>query len=195
MIDCSHALPVAQRCKVLSLSRSTAYYQRQEIGEADLSLMRRLVELHLERPFAGSRMLRDVLKAERYQIRRKHVATLMKKMGVTAPYRKPNTSPRCTRRLLIPAAPSAHRTAEPCLGRRYQLHSDKCGFVYLFAVMDWASRRVLAWQLSNTLTTDFCIEAVQLIMARLRSPTRTRAAGLPVASSCNCSKTMAFPSV
>ena len=82
MIDRSHALPVRRQCTMLSLSRSTAYYDRKETSMADLALMRRMDELHLEYPFAGSRMLRDLLKGEGHRIGCKHVATLMKKIGI-----------------------------------------------------------------------------------------------------------------
>jgi putative transposase len=94
MIDRTHDLPVARQCRILSLARSTAYYRPQEASEADLALMRRIDELHVEYPFAGSRMLRDMLKREGHPIGRKHVATLMKKMGIEALYKKPNTSRR-----------------------------------------------------------------------------------------------------
>src|SRR5215210_7117555 len=94
MIDRNHALPVVRQCQVLSLARSTAYYRPQEANQADLALMRRIDELHLEHPFAGSRMLRDMLRQEGHAIGRKHVTTLMKKVGIEALYKKPNTSRR-----------------------------------------------------------------------------------------------------
>jgi putative transposase len=172
MIDRTHDLPVSRQCQILSLARSTAYYRPQQASEADLALMRRIDELHLEHPFAGSRMLRDMLKREDHQTGRKHVATLMKEMGIEALYKKPNTSRR------HPAHP-----VYPYLLRNLQINRPnqvfaadityipmKRGFVYLFAVMDWASRRVLSWRLSNTLTTDFCIEAVQEAIARYGAP-------------------------
>lgn len=81
MIDRTHNLPVARQCQILSLARSTAYYQPQEISEFDLALMRRIDELHLEYPFAGSRMLRDLLRMEGHRAGRRHVGTLMGKMG------------------------------------------------------------------------------------------------------------------
>jgi putative transposase len=172
MIDRSHALPVAQQCQVLSLARSTAYYQRQETSEADLALMRRLDELHLECPFAGSRMLRDLLNAQGYRIGRKHVATLMKKIGIAALYRKPNTSRRHAAHAVYPYLLRHLRIDRPnhVWAADISYIPMKRGFVYLFAVMDWASRRVLAWRLSNTLTTDFCIEAVQEAIARYGTP-------------------------
>ena len=92
MIDGSHALPLSRQAEALGISRSSLYYQPEPVSVADLALMRRMDELHLEFPFAGSRMLRDLLKAEGFTVGRLHVATLMKRMGIEALYRKPNTS-------------------------------------------------------------------------------------------------------
>jgi putative transposase len=172
MIDRTHDLPVARQCQVLSLARSTAYYRPQEVSQADLALMRRIDELHLEHPFAGSRMLRDMLNREDQQIGRKHVATLMKKMGIEALYKKPNTSRRHPAHPVYPYLLRHMEITRP----NHVFAADityipmKRGFVYLFAVMDWASRRVLSWRLSNTLTTDFCIEAVQEAIRRYGAP-------------------------
>jgi putative transposase len=172
MIDRTHVLPVVRQCQILSLARSTAYYRPQEVSETDLALMRRIDALHLEYPFAGSRMLRDMLRREGHRIGRKHVATLMKKMGIEALYKKPNTS---RRHPAHPVYPYLLRHLE--ITRPNQVFAAditylpmKRGFLYLFAVMDWASRRVLAWRLSNTLTTDFCIEAVQEAIDRHGTP-------------------------
>ena len=172
MIDRTHGLPVSQQCKILSLARSTAYYRRQEPSQAELALMHRIDELHLDYPFAGSRMLRDMLKAEGHRIGRKRVAGLMKKMGIEALYRRPNTS---RRHAVHPVYPYLLRHL--VIGRPNQVWAAdityipmRRGFVYLFAVMDWASRRVLSWRLSNTLTTDFCIEAVRDALARYGVP-------------------------
>ena len=172
MIDRHHDLPVSRQCQILSLARSTAYYQRQETSEADLALMRRIDELHLEYPFAGSRMLRDMLKQEGHQIGRKHVAALMRKMGIEALYKKPNTSRRHPKH---PVYPYLLRNLE--INRPNQVFAAdityipmRRGFVYPFAVMDWASRRVLSWRVSNTLTTDFCIEAVTEAIHRFGVP-------------------------
>lgn len=172
MIDRAHELPVSRQCQILSLARSTAYYRPQETSEADLTLMRRIDELHLEYPFAGSRMLRDMLKREGLSVGRKHVATLMKKMGIEALYKKPNTS---RRHPAHPVYPYLLRNLE--INRPNQVFAADItyipmqrGFLYLFTVMDWASRRVLSWRLSNTLTTDFCIEAVQEAIVRYGRP-------------------------
>jgi len=172
MIDRTHDLPVVRQCQILSLARSTAYHRPQEVSEADLVLMRRIDELHLEHPFAGSRMLRDMLQREGHQIGRKHVATLMKRTGIEALYKKPNTSRRHPAHVIYPYL---LRNLE--ISRANHVWAAdityipmKRGFVYLFAVMDWASRRVLSWRLSNTLTTDFCTEALQEAIDRYGTP-------------------------
>jgi putative transposase len=92
MIEPSHALPVVRQCTLLDLSRSSVYYTPQPVSASDLALMRRIDELHLNHPFAGARMLRDFLHQEGITVGRRHVATLMKKMGIEALYRRPNTS-------------------------------------------------------------------------------------------------------
>lgn len=92
MIDRTHALPVKRQGELLGIGRSTVYYHPEPIPEADLRLMRRIDELHLEHPFAGARMLRDLLRREGHDVGRRHVATLMRRMGIEAIYRKPNTS-------------------------------------------------------------------------------------------------------
>jgi putative transposase len=92
MIDCSHAMPLSRQAEVLGISRSSLYDQPEPVSAADLALMRRMDELHLAFPFAGSRMLRDLLLAEGFTVGRLHVSTLMKRMGIEALYRKPNTS-------------------------------------------------------------------------------------------------------
>lgn len=94
MIDRNHALPVTRQAAALDLSRSTVYYRPRPVSESDLALMRRIDELHLEYPFAGARMLRDFLNREGHPVGRKHVSTLMRRMGIEALYRKPNTSRR-----------------------------------------------------------------------------------------------------
>ena len=172
MIDRTHDLPVVQQCKILSLSRSTAYYKPQETSQCDLALMRRIDELHLDYPFAGSRMLRDLLRRDGLEVGRKHVATLMKKMRIVALYKKPKTSGRHPAHPVYP-----YLLRHLAITRPNQVFAAdityipmKRGFVYLFAVMDWASRRVLAWRLSNTLTTDFCLDAVQEAIDRYGAP-------------------------
>jgi len=172
MIDKAHPLSITRQAEILNISRSNVYYLPQPMSQADLSLMRRLDELHLNFPFAGSRMLRDLLRLEGHQIGRKHVATLMRKMGIEALYRKPNTSRRHTAHPVFPYL-LRHLTIERpnhVWAMDVTYVPMKRGFVYLAAVMDWATRRVLAWRLSISLTTDFCIEAVEEAMARHGKP-------------------------
>ncbi len=94
MIDCTHPLPVVRQCQLLKLARSTAYYQPTPVSETTLAVMRRIDELHLQYPFAGARMLRDLLRQEGHAVGRRQVATLMRRMGITAIYRGPQTSQR-----------------------------------------------------------------------------------------------------
>ena len=172
MIDRTHALPVVRQCQLLKLSRSTAYYQPTPVSRAELALMRRIDELHLTYPFAGARMLRDLLRRDGLVIGRRHVVTLMRRMGLVAVYRKPPLSQRHPAHTIYP-----YLLRELTIIRPNHVWAADItylpmarGFVYLFAVLDWASRRVLAWQLSNTLTTDFCLDAVQEALARYGTP-------------------------
>ena len=172
MITRTHALPVIRQCQILALSRSTAYYQPTPLSATELVLSRRIDELHLDHPFAGARMLRDLLRQEGHAIGRRHVATLMRRMGIEAVYRKPHTS---ARHPAHPVYPSLLRHLE-IVRSNHVWAADityipmQRGFVYLFAVLDWASRRVLAWRLSNTLTTDFCLDAVQEAITQHGTP-------------------------
>ncbi len=172
MIDRNHDLPVVRQCEILELARSTAYYTPKPTSPEDLALMHRMDELHLDFPFAGSRMLRDLLRNEGQPVGRKRIRRLMRQMGIEALYRKPNTSRR------HPAHP-----VYPYLLRNLSIDRPnhvwatdityipmRRGFVYLVAIVDWYSRRVLAWRLSNTLTTDFCIEALQEAIMRYGTP-------------------------
>ena len=172
MITPDHKLPIAQQCKILELARSTAYYQPRPGSDADLAVMRRIDELHLEYPKACARLLRDILNREGHKIGRKRVATLMGRMGIETIYRKPNTNKRHPAHAVYPyllrnlgITRSNHVWAADIA-----YIPMRRGFVYLFAVIDWASRRVLAWRVSNTLTTDFCIEAVHEAMNKYGKP-------------------------
>ena len=172
MIDRHHKLSVSSQCRILSLGRSTAYYREKRPGESDLVLMRRIDELHLNHPFAGSRMLRDMLRLEGHEIGRKRVSTLMDRMGIQALYRKPNTSKKHPAHPVYPyllRGLAITRSNHVWAGDITYIPMKR-GFLYLFAVMDWASRKVLSWRLSNTLTADFCIEAVQEAINRHGQP-------------------------
>jgi putative transposase len=172
MIDRSHELPVTRQCQALKLARSTVYYQPRPVPAEDLALMRRIDELHLDYPFAGSRMLRDMLKREGHAIGRGRVRRLMKRMAIEALYRRPNTSRRHGTQAIYP-----YLLRNLAVERPNQVWATdityipmRRGFVYLAAVMDWYSRRVLAWRLSNTLTVDFCVDAVREAIARHGRP-------------------------
>ena len=172
MITRDHTLPIARQCRILELARSTAYYQPRPISDIDLALMRCLDKLHLEHPFAGARLLRDLLKRDGHTIGRKHVSTLMGRMGLEALYRKPNISRRHSAHAVYPyllRTLSITRANHVWAADITDIPMRR-GFVYLFVVLDWASRKVLAWRVSNTLTPDFCIEAVYEAMAHYGRP-------------------------
>jgi putative transposase len=172
MIDRTHPLAVQRQCQLLKLARSTAYYHPTPVSETGLALMRRIDELHLQYPFAGARMLRDFLRQEGRAVGRRHVATLMRRMGLEALYRKPRLSQRHPAHTIYP-----YLLRDLTIRRPNHVWAADItyipmarGFVYLFAVLDWASRRVLAWRLSTTLTTDFCLDAVQDAVGRYGPP-------------------------
>jgi putative transposase len=163
MIDRKNELSVKRQCKLLELARSTFYYKPAEVSEADLELMKRIDELHTEFVYAGSRKICSLLKREGYAVGRRHVSTLMRKMGIEALYRKPNTSRRGKRAQIYP-----YLLRKLEITRANQVWAAdityipmRLGFAYLFAVMDWYSRRVLTFRLSNSMMSDFCVEAVK----------------------------------
>ena len=172
MIDRTAELPVTRQCQILALARSTAYYTPQPVPEADLALMRRMDELHLDLPFAGSRMLRDLLRLEGHSVSRKRIARLMRLMGIEALYRKRNTSRRHPAHAIY-----KYLLRDLTIDRPNQVWAMDItyipmqrGFVYLAAVLDWATRRILSFRLSNSLTTDFCIEAVEEAIQKHGTP-------------------------
>ncbi len=172
MIDRTHDLPIVRPCRILERSRSTAYYQPSPVSPEELTRMRRIDERHLAYPLAGARMLSRVLKRGGDRVGRRHVATLMKRMGIHALYRKPDTSQRHPAHRVYPSRLRHLEITRPnhVWAADITYSPMQRGFVYLFAVMDWSSRRVLAWRLSNTLTTDFCLEAVQEAITRSGIP-------------------------
>ena len=172
MIDRAHDLPVSKQAGVLRISRGSVYYRPRPVPEADLAIMRHLDRLHLEFPFAGSRMLRGLLAAEGCKIGRRHVKTLMRRMGIEALYRRPRTS-----------KPEPGHKVYPYLLRGIVIERPNQvwamdityipmarGFVYLAVVLDWFSRRVLAWRLSITMEATFCVEALTEALARYGKP-------------------------
>jgi putative transposase len=172
MIDRHHGLSITKQAKALKISRGSVYYLPRPVSPADLVVMRRMDELHLELPFAGSRMLRDLLNAEGLVIGRRHVATLMKRMGMEAIYRRPNTSKPAPGHKIYPYLLRHLAVIRPnqvwAMDITYIPMAR--GFVYLTAVVDWFSRRVLAWRLSITLEAEFCIEALEEALARHGRP-------------------------
>jgi putative transposase len=172
MIDREHELPLTRQSEILELSRSSLYYKAVPVNPRDLEIMKLIDEIHLKYPFMGSRSIRDELRDRGYEIGRDHVRTLMRKMGIEAIYRKPRLSkPHPGHRIY----PYLLRGME--INRANQVWAADItylpmarGFCYLVAIMDWASRRVLAWRLSNTLDASFCIEALEEAIMRYGTP-------------------------
>src|SRR5258705_6938610 len=172
MIIREHALPIARQAEALNISRGSVYYLPRPVSATDLEFMRRLDRLHLEFPFAGSRMLRGLLAAEGCKTGRRHVKTLMKRMGIEALYRRPRTT-----------TPEPGHKIYPYLLRGMEITKPNQvwamdityipmarGFVYLAVVLDWFSRRALSWRLSITMEAAFCVETLEDAMARHGKP-------------------------
>jgi len=172
MIDPEHDLPIKQQAEVLGISRSTVYYEPRPISEEDLWLMRRLDELHLNYPFAGSRMLRGLLWQQGLEVGRRHIKTLMRRMGIEAIYRKPNTSKPAPGHRIYPYLLRGLSITRPnqvwAMDITYIPMAR--GFIYLAAVVDWFSRRVLAWRLSITMDVSFCIDALEEALSGNEKP-------------------------
>jgi len=172
MIDRGHDLSITRQAEVLKISRGSVYYLPRPVSSADLAIMRHLDRLHLEFPFAGSRMLRGLLALQGSKIGRRHMKTLMRRMGIEALYRRPRTT-----------RPEPGHKIHPYLLRGLAIERANQvwamdityipmarGFVYLAAVMDWFARRILAWRLSNTMEASFCIDAVEEALAKHGCP-------------------------
>jgi putative transposase len=172
MIDSSHELPVTRQANLLSISRGSVYYKARAVSVADLAIMRRLDELHLDHPFAGSRMLRDLLVGEGIAIGRRHVATLMKRMAIEALYRRPNTSRPAPGHKIYPYLLRGLTIERPNQAWAMDItHIPMArGFVYLAAVVDWYSRRVLSHRVSITMEADFCIDTLEEALAKHGRP-------------------------
>ncbi|WP_408582411.1 IS3 family transposase [Paraburkholderia atlantica] len=172
MIDRAHALPIAQQARLVGIARSSVYYQPQPVNETELKLMRRIDELHLEFPFAGARMLVRLLRREGIKVGRRHVGTLMKRMGVEALYCWPNTSRRHKQHKIWPYLLQGMK-----INRANQVWALDTsyipmarGFVYLTAVVDWASRKVLAHRVAITLEAIHAVEALEEAFAKYGQP-------------------------
>ena len=172
MIDREHDLSVTKQAEILRISRGSVYYLPRPFSSADLEIMQRLDRLHLEYPFAGSRMLRGLLALQGCKIGRRHVKTLMRRMGIEALYRRPRTT-----------KPEPGHKIHPYLLRGIEITRPNQvwamdityipmahGFVYLAVVLDWATRRVLSWRLSITMEAAFCVETLEDALARHGKP-------------------------
>jgi putative transposase len=172
MIDRAHDLPISKQAEVLNISRGSVYYLPRPVPATDLALMRRIDELHLEFPFAGSRMLQGLLAAEGSKVGRRHVKTLMQKVGIEALYRRPRTS-----------KPEPGHKIYPYLLRGLEITRPNQvwamdityipmarGYVYLAVVLDWFSRRVLSWRVSITMEAAFCVETLEEALAKHGKP-------------------------
>jgi putative transposase len=172
MLAREHALPIARQASLLGISRGSVYYLPRPVPAADLAVMRRMDELHLEFPFAGSRMLRDLLNQEGTEIGRCHVATLMKRMGIEAIYRKPNTSKPAPGHKIYPYLLRGMPIERPNQVWAMDITDVPMarGFIYLAAVVDWFSRRVLSWRVSISMEAAFCVEALEEAIVRHGRP-------------------------
>lgn len=172
MIERDHALALTRQCQVLEISRSSQYYRPVAVSQADLALMRAIDELHLAHPFYGSRRLRNALGDQGFKVGRRHVQTLMDKMGIEALYPKPRLSEPHPGHKVWP-----YLLRDLAITRPNQVWAADItyiplakGFAYLVAIIDWYSRRVLSWRLSNCLDTSFCVEALEEALVRHGSP-------------------------
>jgi len=172
MISREHPLPLTRQCRLLNLSRSGIYYAPVSVSDRDRDLMRLMDEIHLEYPFMGSRGIKNELWSKGYKVGRCHIRTLMRKMGIEAIYKKPRLS-----------EPHPGHTIYPYLLRGLSITEANAvwaadityipmakGFCYLMAIMDWASRKVLSWRLSNTLDPSFCTNALEEVISRYGTP-------------------------
>jgi len=172
MIDREHELPITKQMEVLKISRGSVYYLPRPVSPADLAIMRRLDRLHLEFPFAGSRMLRELLAAEGCKIGRRRVKTLMRRMGIEALYRRPRTTKPEPGHKIYPYLLRGMEITRPnqvwAMDITYIPMAR--GFVYLAVVLDWFSRRVLSWRVSITMEAAFCVETLEGALARYGKP-------------------------
>jgi putative transposase len=172
MIDQGSEPNVSRQCEILELNRTGVYYTPRPVSEEDLTLMRRIDELHLKHPFYGARRLAKQLVRDGFEVGRVHVATLMRRMGIEAIYRRPRTSIPARDSLIYPYLLGGLR-----IDRANQVWASDLtylpmahGFLYLVAILDVASRKVLSFRVSNTMTPDFCVEALEEAIARFGAP-------------------------
>lgn len=172
MLDKSNPLPVKRQCQLLKLARSTAYYQPVELSDEELELRKMVDKIHLKYPFMGSRRIRVELQKQGRNVNRKRVLRIMQVIGINAIYPKPRTT-----------KPNKNHKVYPYLLRDIEVRYPnqawaidityipmKKGFLYLVAIIDWFSRKVLSWRLSNTMDTGFCIEALDEAIKNYGTP-------------------------
>jgi putative transposase len=168
----NRALPVSQQCRLLAVSRASVYRQAAEISDEDLAIMALIDRQYLVRPYYGSRRMAAWLATQGQRVNRKRVQRLMRLIGLVAVYQRPNTSKPAPENKVYPYLLGGLRIERAnqvwCADITY-IPMPK-GFLYLVAIMDWHSRAVLAWQLSNTLGADFCVEALEEALALYGNP-------------------------
>ena len=172
MIERESELSILHQCELLGLCRSSLYYQPKPVSAADLALMRRIDELHLAHPFLGARKLARMLTREGVEVGRRHVGSLMRRMGIEAIYRKKRTSLPGQGHSIYP-----YLLRDVAIERPNQVWAADItylpmaqGFAYLVAILDLYSRKVLSFRVSNALATEFCVEALQEALARYGAP-------------------------
>jgi len=173
MVEKDHPrLSIAEQCRLLSISRSSFYYEAKGESVLNLGLMRRIDEQFLETPFFGVRQMTWHLRAEGHLVNEKRIRRLMRLMGLMPIYQRPNTSRKAKGHKTWPYLLRGLAITWPnqvwCADVTYI--PMRRGFLYLVAIMDWATRKVLAWRLSNTLEADFCVEALEEALARFGPP-------------------------
>src|SRR5450756_2390312 len=172
MIERGGELSVKRQAELLDVSRANVYYRPRPVSAQDLKLMRRIDELHLEAPFYGARKIAAQLNREGHKIGRRHVRTLMRQMGIEALYRKPRTSIPARGATIYP-----YLLENVAIERPNQVWASDLtylpmahGFLYLVAILDIASRKVLAWRLSNTMNAEFCVAALEEALRKFGAP-------------------------
>jgi putative transposase len=172
MIMREHELSITKQAKALRISRGSVYYLPRPVSATDLEIMRLLDRLHLDFPFAGSRMLRGLLAAEGCKVGRRHVKMLMRRMGIEALYRRPRTTKPEPGHKIYPYLLRGMGIVRPnqvwAMDITYIPMAR--GFVYLAVVLDWFSRRVLSWRVSITMEAAFCVETLEDALARHGKP-------------------------
>jgi len=173
IIDVNHSqLSLVRQCELASIARSSYYYRPKNESEFNLELMRLIDEQYLKTPWYGSRQMRRYLRRQGYRVNRKRIRRLLRKMGLVAVAPAPNTSRRHPQHKIYPYLLRGLHITRPgqvwCADVTYIPMAH--GFLYLVAIMDWNSRRILSWRLSNTMDADFCVEALSEAIEKYGCP-------------------------